>query len=267
MRLYLTLFSLILIPQLTFAHKVKPPKDVQTAVLYLKEHFTDTALNRMMMMTDDSMLLNLYIERISSFKLMSGWFMPGRRSSRIKKYMVSKGVTIMKYQVSIVLIGYKRALMNEPFNEDEIFQHFANIEKKLQAEQMERYCADSIQGVYIPKDLQDCFRQLDSMWADSIKMKVKAWSEDEFRRKTHFTTGLWMRNNWQFWGGSRLSKYFNELGIYHPDDMSGIILCSYHRYLNGKEIKLEEQIKYYKAYWKASKKKKRSKDYKTFNIE
>jgi hypothetical protein len=70
----------------------------------------------------------------------------------------------------------------------------------------------------------------------------------------HFGFGLWMRNNWQLWGGSRLSKYFNSLEIYHPDDMSGIILVSYHRYLNNKDIQLDEQIKYYKDYWANSKK-------------
>jgi len=56
--------------------------------------------------------------------------------------------------------------------------------------------------------------------------------------------------DWQLWGGSRLSKFFNDRGIYHPDDMSGIILDSYHRYLTGKDIKLDEQIKFYQDYWK-----------------
>jgi len=68
---------------------------------------------------------------------------------------------------------------------------------------------------------------------------------------------MWMRNNWGLWRGSRLSKYFNEMGVFHPDDMSGIILVSYHRYLTGNEIKLEEQIKYYQDYWKKAKQKKR----------
>ena len=35
--------------------------------------------------------------------------------------------------------------------------------------------------------------------------------------------------------------------------MSGIILDSYYRYLIGEEINLDEQIKYYKAYWEVSK--------------
>ena len=65
---------------------------------------------------------------------------------------------------------------------------------------------------------------------------------------------MWMRNNWRLWGGSRLSKYFNELEINHPDDMSGIILVSYHRHINNKDIKLQEQIKYYQDYWEKTKK-------------
>ena len=65
---------------------------------------------------------------------------------------------------------------------------------------------------------------------------------------------MWIRNNWGLWKGSRLSKFFNEKGIYHPDDMSGIILDSYYRYLTGQEITLSEQIKYYQDYWEKAKK-------------
>jgi hypothetical protein len=61
---------------------------------------------------------------------------------------------------------------------------------------------------------------------------------------------MWLRNNWGLWKGSRLSKWFNEKGIQAPDDMSGIILDSFWRHLNGKPLKLDEQIKYYQDYWK-----------------
>lgn len=64
-----------------------------------------------------------------------------------------------------------------------------------------------------------------------------------------------MRNNWGLWSGSRLAKYFNEMGIFHPDDMSGIILTSFHRHLNGKDLQLDQQIKYYQEYWEREKKK------------
>jgi hypothetical protein len=86
------------------------------------------------------------------------------------------------------------------------------------------------------KKRKGCFKQIDSFWDDSTKTKVKNWREDEFSANAHFGLEMWMRNNWQLWCGSRLSKYFNELGIYHSDDISGIISDSYYRYLTGQEI-------------------------------
>lgn len=124
---------------------------------------------------------------------------------------------------------------------------------KLRENDKIRFTTDSINGHYIPKDLEDCFKQIDSFWSDSTKNEIKLQSEDDFTADAHFGFGMWMRNNWRLWGGSRLSKYFNEKGIYHPDDMSGIILDSYHRHLTGKEINLQQQINYYKAYWKVNK--------------
>jgi hypothetical protein len=112
--------------------------------------------------------------------------------------------------------------------------------------------ADSIEGVYIPKDLEDCFAQLNSFWNDSIKLSIKAMKEDSFVTESHFGIGMWIRNNWGLWGSSRLSSYFSDLEIFHPDDMSGIILRSYHRKLNNKDIKLEEQIAEYHEFWKNS---------------
>lgn len=106
--------------------------------------------------------------------------------------------------------------------------------------------------IYIPKNLEDCFTEINKSIPDSIKVKITNWEESEMSR-LHFGQGKWMRNNWGLWEGSRLSRYFNNMGIYHPDDMSGIILTSYHRYLNGKDIKLDEQVKYYKDYWKKAK--------------
>ena len=74
----------------------------------------------------------------------------------------------------------------------------------------------------------------------------------------HQGLGRWLRNNWGLWAGSRLSKYFNDLGIEHPDDMSAIILDSFWRHLNDRPLDLQAQIAYYKAYWeKAAKDKPR----------
>ena len=44
------------------------------------------------------------------------------------------------------------------------------------------------------------------------------------------------------------------MGVYHAEDMSGIVMNSYHRYLNDEDIRLDEQVKYYQKYWEEMKK-------------
>jgi len=125
------------------------------------------------------------------------------------------------------------------------------VKKKWALKDSLRTTADSLYGVYITKDLEDCFQTINAFWDDSTRNAVRAMEEQEFSARTHRGFGMWMRNNWQLWGGSRLSVYFNKLEIYHPDDMSAIILTSYHRFLNGKEVGLESQISLYRDYWKS----------------
>ena len=56
----------------------------------------------------------------------------------------------------------------------------------------------------------------------------------------HLGLGMWMRNNWGLWGGSRLQKYFREKGIGDPEEMSSVILFLYWDWLHGnKEISKE----------------------------
>ena len=102
--------------------------------------------------------------------------------------------------------------------------------------------------IYIPKDLDDCFAELKRIVPKDQIDKMKNGTEDDMS-KYHFSLGMWLRNNWGLRKGSQLSKWFNEKGIGHPDDMSGIILDSFWRHLNNKPIQLDEQIRYYRDYW------------------
>lgn len=111
-----------------------------------------------------------------------------------------------------------------------------------------------IDGEYIPKNLNDAISELDKNISDSSKILIKKMSEEDFLSESHFGRGKAIRNNWNLWGKSRLRRYFKIKGISHPDDMSSIILKSYYRKINNQEIKLSEQVKYYKSYWKEVKK-------------
>jgi hypothetical protein len=95
--------------------------------------------------------------------------------------------------------------------------------------------AEKIDNIYIPKDLGECFPELDKLLTDIDKKEMQALPKREDMVKYHFGLGTWMRNNWRLWGGSRLQKYFIDKKIGHPENMSGIILIYYHDWLNGKK--------------------------------
>ena len=107
-------------------------------------------------------------------------------------------------------------------------------------------------GVYVPADLDDAFKELSRMLHPKMIERMKTGTETNMVQY-HFGLGMWMRNNWALWKGSRLSTWFNQKGVHHPDDMSGIILTSFWRHLNSRPIELDVQVKQYEEYWEKAK--------------
>lgn len=68
----------------------------------------------------------------------------------------------------------------------------------------------------------------------------------------HHTLGRDLRNECGLWRDSELKQYFNQLGIHHPDDISSIILTSFHRHLHQRPLDLPAQIQSYQDYWSKS---------------
>ena len=93
---------------------------------------------------------------------------------------------------------------------------------------------------HIPKDLNDCFIELSKILELKDLKELKNGTEEEMAGQHHFL-GRYLRNTWELWG------------IKHADDMSGIILDSFWRYLNSKPIKIDEQVKFYQDYWEKMK--------------
>jgi hypothetical protein len=73
---------------------------------------------------------------------------------------------------------------------------------------------ESPTGVYIPTDLEDCFKELKKMLPADLVEKMKSGPEKDMI-KYHHGLGTWLRNNWGLWAGSRLRDYFKKLGLAH----------------------------------------------------
>lgn len=114
---------------------------------------------------------------------------------------------------------------------------------------------------YIPKTIDECFEFLEKNLQDLEVFKNT--NEEQMRAQAHMFLGRWLRNNWNLWWSEELYnqvkkqrpdypsekpelvKWFNDLGIDHPDDMSSVIITSFHRKINNKPINLEDQINYF----------------------
>jgi hypothetical protein len=66
----------------------------------------------------------------------------------------------------------------------------------------------------------------------------------------HHGLGRQLRNEWGLWTGGPLHDYFEAHGIWHADDMSGIILESAARTLRNEPLDLQGQVDEYLQFWK-----------------
>lgn len=122
----------------------------------------------------------------------------------------------------------------------------ANSKAEYEKIYQERIKLEYLNGQYIPRDLTDAFIELNKLIDASSKLSFKNVPEEEAARKLYFSLGRWITENWGFYAGSRLSHFIRELGITFPEDMAQFIIVSYHRNLNRKELKVKEQVEYYK---------------------
>ena len=238
---FLILVLLISTIQLCYSQQ-KTPKNLHQALSILQTDCTDS-LKALIQKTNDDKLVDISYPWSGEYKTIFNWLSEKNEGTRLSKYLRDNGITYERHQQTVILIAFKDRLLGKKIDEKLIFRPYQEIEIRWAKEDKVRYTTDTLRGVYIPKDMDDCFKQIDKLWKDSTKNQVKKWTEDEFVGKTYrLGLGLWMRNNWQLWGGSRLSKYFNQMGLYNAESISGIILFSYHRHLLGQNTQLAVQV-------------------------
>jgi hypothetical protein len=115
-----------------------------------------------------------------------------------------------------------------------------NNEEEFEQQYQTRITKDKLNGVYIPKNLDDAMLQLDKLTSPEAQKKIKTIPEDSLAPFLHKRLGQWMIMNWGFYGGSRLSHYLRSAGVTFPDDMADFLLLAYHHKLNGKPVAIRE---------------------------
>ena len=167
------------------------------------------------------------------------WIQTDERPSRLVKYFERKGFYNYDEIYETILVSYHRYLNGQEIDlekQNERFTERRKIRKEEQDKRNEEYALrlkmDTINGVYIPKDIEDCCVQLDKIISEEDKEYIKGLPKKKDTIDLHFSLGMWIRNNWGLWGGSRLQIYFLKKDINHPDDMSSKILETYYDWLH-----------------------------------
>jgi hypothetical protein len=115
------------------------------------------------------------------------------------------------------------------------------------------------------KDLDEALSILATDLPEADIAFFKDYEEEFVLAAAHCALGKWLRNNWGLWeppltesaieqykamglkdpldwAGSTLVTYFHTIGIKHADDMSGIIIRSFHRLMRDRPMELEVQV-------------------------
>lgn len=100
----------------------------------------------------------------------------------------------------------------------------------------------TINGTYIPKDLDEAIVRLKSLSGETSLEKFRTAPEEGIDRKLHFGLGQWMIVKWRFYEGSRFEHYLRNLGLLHPDDMADFMIICLHRSLNNKDLEVKKLV-------------------------
>lgn len=117
----------------------------------------------------------------------------------------------------------------------------SEFEKSFNATYSKNIKKPRINGTYIPKNLDDVYKEINELSSPNALHRFKLGEEAVVSKKLALGLGRWMYVNWNFYEGSRISHLLKtKYNISHPEDMSEFLITCYHRHLNKKTIHEKE---------------------------
>jgi hypothetical protein len=221
-------------------HDMRIPKNLEQCFKKLGETLSDEELEIIKTFPEDSIYFH------EEFKYGTDFFHAWKLydGSRLTRFFNRKGLNGSHEIYNTILISYHRHLNNKPIDLDGQISKYQAKQKDDYEEYLKRTLKDTINGVYIPVNLEDCFKSLNEVLKKEDIETIKNLKSRTEVIQYHHGLGTWLRNNWGLWGGSRLQQYLIKKGLNHPDDMSHSILEFYYDWLNNNHLdwkKFEEE--------------------------
>ena len=98
----------------------------------------------------------------------------------------------------------------------------------------------------VPRTLEEALAALEHGLGERTIARLRIAEEDVAITLVP-TLGRWMQDHWGLATGGPLAQYFEQRGLERPDDMAAVVLTTLWRTLHFREIRLEEQIAWYRA--------------------
>jgi len=138
----------------------------------------------------------------------------------------------MKQILTLLLISVSILMFGQTAKDKEAREFAENYKRNIKKSR--------INGVYIPRDINDAMRQLARKSDAQAVNSFTSAPEDLVVKKLHFGLGRWMVQNWNLEYGSRLSAKLSKLGLNNADEMSQLLIRCFHRYLNNNPLNENE---------------------------
>ena len=98
----------------------------------------------------------------------------------------------------------------------------------------------------VPRTLDEALETLERGLGGETVARLRIEEEDVAIRLVP-TLGRWMQDHWGLATGGPLARFFEDRGLDRPEDMAAVILTSFWRSLHFRQVRLEEQIAWYRA--------------------
>lgn len=121
-------------------------------------------------------------------------------------------------------------------------QDTLSVVDNFEAAYLKRITQEQINGVYIPRNLDDALAELMRLTDRESQQRYVSVPEKAAVEKLFFSFGRWIGHNWQFYEGSRFSHYLRSAGVTYPDDMIRFTMIAFHRHLRQEKIDLRDLI-------------------------
>jgi hypothetical protein len=216
-------------------YELPVPKNIEECFTFLEMTMTEDEIKLIKELPEDSISNNAKFRNGADF--FHAWKLSYGSGSRLGKYFNKMGLIGAQAIYETILVSYHRNLNSQ------YIELQAQIKKRraIQNTENEAYKIkiqkDTLNGVYIPKNISECMFELEKTYGEKSKIEFRNQEESKVIASAYkLGTGFWIRNKWGLSDGSRLQRYFYENGVREPADMTWIILTCYYKYANKKPL-------------------------------